>query len=67
MNFKSFFDSAREAANENFYNMDGFDDEFDFVDDEFDNAAGGVGGASVSQPYIVRLVNTTLCFHFLTA
>lgn len=59
MNFKSFFDSAREAANENFYNMDGFDDEFDFVDDEFDNAAGGVGGASVSQPYIVRLVNTT--------
>jgi len=59
MNFKSFFDSAREAANENFYNMDGFDDEFDFVDDEFSNADGGVGGASVSQPYIVRLVNTT--------
>jgi len=59
MNFKSFFDSAREAANENFYNMDGFDDEFDLIDDEFDNAAGGVGGASVSQPYIVRLVNTT--------
>lgn len=59
MNFKSFFDSAREQANENFYNMDGFDDEFDFVDDEFSNADGAGGGASVSQPYIVRLVNTT--------
>lgn len=58
MNFKSFFDSAREQANESFYNMDGFDDEFDFVDDEFSNAAGNAGGAAVSQPYIVRLETT---------
>lgn len=61
MKFNNYFEEARDIANENFYNYDGgFDDDFDFVDDEFAGADGDMGmgqGASTSQPYIVRLVN----------
>lgn len=61
MKFQNYFDEARDIANESFYNYDGFDDDFDFVDDEFSGADGDMmgGGASTSQPYIVRLTNTT--------
>lgn len=61
MKFQNYFDEARDIANESFYNYDGFDDDFDFVDDEFSGADGDMmgGGASTSQPYIVRLTNGT--------
>lgn len=61
MKFENYFEEARDIANESFYNMDGgFDDDFDFDGDgdEFDMASGA-GGASTSQPYIVRVSNTT--------
>lgn len=61
MKFSEYFEEARDNANESFYNMDGgFDDDFSFDgdDDGFDMASGA-GGASTSQPYIVRVSNTT--------
>jgi hypothetical protein len=67
MNLRDYFAQAQDEANENFFNYEGYDDELDFVDDEFDNFEGdddgewmATGGNAVptSQPYIVTIQNT---------
>lgn len=69
MDLRNYFAQAQDEANENFFNYDGYEDDFDFVDDEFDNfggddddafdmASGGRMSAPTSQPYIVTITNT---------
>jgi len=73
-NLRDYFADAQDDANDNFFNLDGFeDDDFDFVDDDmddfsgfdgddddaFDMATGGGGTAPTSQPYIVVIKNTS--------
>lgn len=67
MNLIKYFADAQEDANENFFNMDGYGDDFDFVDDDnysFDgdddfDMAVGKASAPTSQPYIVTIKNTS--------
>ena len=69
MDLRNYFAQAQDEANENFFNYDGYDDDFNFVDDEFDNfdgddddafdmASGGRMKAPTSQPYILTITNT---------
>jgi len=68
MNVKKYFSDAQDDANENFFNMDGYeDDDYDFTDDgdfsfdgddEFEMATGRQS-APTSQPYIVTIKNTS--------
>ena len=70
MDLRNYFAQAQDEANENFFNYDGYDDDFNFVDDEFDNFDGddddafdmATGGSDIksptSQPYIVSIRNT---------
>ena len=71
---RKYFAEAQEEANDNFFNYDGYEDDyddedFDFVDDDdygfegddddgFDMATGGRMQAPTSQPYIVVVKNT---------
>lgn len=67
MDLRKYFSEAQEEANENFFNADGWDDDYDFADedydfdgfadDEFDMAVGSAS-APTSQPYIVSITNT---------
>lgn len=67
MDLKKYFSEAQDDANENFFNADGFADDYDFADedydfdgdydDDFDMAVGGAS-APTSQPYIVSIKNT---------
>lgn len=65
MDLRKYFSDAQEEANENFFNMDGFEDDYDFADDDFDfdgddefDMAVGRQSAPTSQPYIVSIENT---------
>lgn len=69
MDLRNYFAQAQDEANENFFAYDGNEEEFDFVDDEFDNfggddddafdmASGGRMSTPTSQPYIVTIKNT---------
>lgn len=70
MNLRDYFAQAQDEANENFFNYDGYDDDFDFVgddmydgfdgddDDAFSMATGDTSVAPTSQPYIVTITNT---------
>jgi hypothetical protein len=67
VNLKKYFSEAQEEANENFFNMDGFEDDYDFADDDYDfdgdadeefDMAVGSASAPTSQPYIISVVNT---------
>jgi len=76
MNLRDYFAQAQDEANENFFNYDGYDDDFDFVDDNaydgfdgddddaFSMATGNDGGAPTSQPYIVSITNTNTATAF---
>ena len=65
MDLKKYFTEAQEEANENFFNADGWDDDYGFADedyafdgdDDFDMAVGSAS-APTSQPYIVSITNT---------
>jgi hypothetical protein len=67
VDFKKYFSDAQEEANENFFNADGWGDDYDFADedynfdgdydDDFDMAVGRQS-APTSQPYIVSITNT---------
>jgi hypothetical protein len=68
-NLRDYFAQAQDEANENFFNYDGYDDDFDFVGDEYDSfdgddddafsmATGESDMAPTSQPYIVTITNT---------
>jgi hypothetical protein len=67
VDLRKYFSEAQEEANENFFNADGWDDDYDFADedydfdgfadDEFDMAVGSAS-APTSQPYIVSITNT---------
>ncbi len=59
MDLKKYFSEAQDDANENFFNADGFADDYDFADedydfdgdydDDFDMAVGGAS-APPAQP-----------------
>ena len=53
--------NARNFANENYLNADGFiDNDLSFTGDDFFNAEGmGGGNVQTSQPYIVNVVSTS--------
>lgn len=65
MDLKKYFSDAQEEANENFFNADGWEDDYSFADEDysfdgdedFDMAVGSVK-APTSQPYIVSIENT---------
>tara|TARA_Y100000592_G_scaffold101114_1_gene185615 strand:+ start:10703 stop:11431 length:729 start_codon:yes stop_codon:yes gene_type:complete len=66
VDLKKYFSEAQDEANENFFNADGFADDYDFADEDysfdggyddgFDMATGG--SAPTSQPYIISVKNT---------
>ena len=66
MDLKKYFSEAQDEANENFFNADGFADDYDFADEDysfdggyddgFDMATGN--SAPTSQPYIISVKNT---------
>lgn len=66
MDLRKYFSEAQEDANENFFNMDGFEEDFDYGDDDYDfdgdddgfDMASGRVSAPTSQPYIVSIKNT---------
>lgn len=67
MDLRKYFSEAQDEANENFFNADGFADDYDFADEDysfdggydegFDMASGRMS-APTSQPYIISVVNT---------
>jgi hypothetical protein len=69
MNLRNYFAQAQDEANENFFNYDGYDEDFNFADDDsysgfdgeddaFSMATGEADSAPTSQPYIVTIKNT---------
>jgi hypothetical protein len=69
MNLRNYFAQAQDEANENFFNYDGYDEDFNFADDDsysgfdgeddaFSMATGESESAPTSQPYIVNIKNT---------
>jgi hypothetical protein len=69
MNLRNYFAQAQDEANENFFNYDGYDEDFNFADDDsysgfdgeddaFSMATGESESAPTSQPYIVNVKNT---------
>ena len=67
MDLKKYFSDAQDEANENFFNADGFADDYDFADEDYSfdggyddgfDMASGQGSAPTSQPYIISVKNT---------
>ena len=67
MDLKKYFSEAQDEANENFFNADGFADDYDFADEDYSfdggyddgfDMATGQGSAPTSQPYIISVKNT---------
>ena len=67
MDLKKYFSEAQDEANENFFNADGFADDYDFADEDYSFDGGyddgfdmavGQGSAPTSQPYIISVKNT---------
>ena len=67
MDLRKYFSEAQDEANENFFNADGFSDDYDFADEDYSfdggyddgfDMATGRGSAPTSQPYIISVVNT---------
>jgi hypothetical protein len=67
VDLRKYFSEAQEEANENFFNADGWDDDYDFADEDYDfdgyaddefDMAVGQASAPTSQPYIVSITNT---------
>ena len=67
MDLKKYFSEAQDEANENFFNADGFADDYDFADEDYSfdgdfdegfEMATGRMAAPTSQPYIISVVNT---------
>lgn len=67
MDLKKYFIEAQNEANENFFNADGFADDYGFADEDYSfdggyddgfSMASGAVSAPTSQPYIISVVNT---------
>jgi hypothetical protein len=67
VDLKKYFSEAQDEANENFFNADGFADDYDFADEDYSfdggyddgfDMATGQGSAPTSQPYIISVKNT---------
>jgi hypothetical protein len=77
MDLRNYFAQAQDEANENFFNYDGYDEDFNFVDDEFDNFDGddhdafdmatGGGGKHLNLTLLPLLIQTQVrLFHVLS-
>lgn len=73
MDLKKYFSEAQDEANENFFNADGFADDYDFADEDYSfdggeddgfDMATGRASAPTSQPYIISIVNTNTATAF---